>query len=379
MIDYEILRLIWWAVLGVILIGFAIMDGFDLGAAILLPIIGKNDDERRIIINTIAPVWEGNQVWLILGGGAIFAAWPLIYAASFSGLYFAMFLALFAIIIRPVGFKFRSKFATQRWRTTWDLLLCLGGIIASFVFGVAFGNLFIGFPFHFEETTLRIFYTGSFWGLLTPLPILCGVASIMMAIMQGANFLAIKTTQEVQKRAKKFSQIASMTLLSLFVILTWYSATQLMGVNLTTPQDHSGPSNPLLKSVSIAPNAWGGNFVHTPALLLIPMLAVVALIMTFLLSRTKLLMASFISSSLAVFCIITTCGVMLFPFMMISSTHPSHSLTVWDASSSQLTLFVMLIATVIFLPIVLIYTGWVYRVLRGPVDKKSLDDEINAY
>ena len=161
MFDYETLKLIWWVLVGVLLIGFALTDGFDLGAAILIPVVGKTDNERRAVINTIAPHWDGNQVWLITAAGALFAAWPVVYAASFSGFYWAMLLVLFSLFVRPVGFDYRSKVENQRWRSSWDWGLCIGGIIPSVIFGVAFGNLLQGVPFHMDDS-MRIFYTGGF-------------------------------------------------------------------------------------------------------------------------------------------------------------------------------------------------------------------------
>lgn len=167
MLDYESLKLIWWVLVGVLLIGFALTDGFDLGAAALLPIVGRTDSERRVVINTIAPHWDGNQVWLITAGGALFAAWPLVYAAAFSGFYWAMLLVLFALFVRPVGFDYRSKLANTRWRQTWDWGLFAGALVPSLVFGVAFGNLLLGVPFQFDGD-LRVSYHGSFWQLLNP-------------------------------------------------------------------------------------------------------------------------------------------------------------------------------------------------------------------
>src|SRR5262245_2347834 len=143
-LDYELLRLLWWAVLGVLLIGVAVMNGLDLGAAILLPAVAKSDIERRIVINTVGPVWEGNQVWLILGGGAIFAAWPPLYAVAFSGFYLAMFVVLSALILRPVGFKYRSKRDSEQWRSRWDWALFVGGFVPALIFGVAVGNVLQG-------------------------------------------------------------------------------------------------------------------------------------------------------------------------------------------------------------------------------------------
>ena len=163
LISYETLRLVWWLLIGVLLIGFAITDGFDLGTGMLLPFAGKTDLERRVIINSIGPVWEGNQVWLILGGGAIFAAWPQLYAVSFSGFYLAMFVILVALILRPVAFKFRSKREDASWRARWDIALFIGGFVPALIFGVAMGNVLQGVPFRFSDD-MHIFYEGSFLG-----------------------------------------------------------------------------------------------------------------------------------------------------------------------------------------------------------------------
>ncbi|MDD5586349.1 MAG: cytochrome d ubiquinol oxidase subunit II, partial [Alphaproteobacteria bacterium] len=181
--DYEILRLIWWVLLGVLLMGFAVMDGFDMGAAALLPFVTRNDSERRIVINTVGPVWEGNQVWLILGAGAVFAAWPALYATAFSGFYLAMFLVLFTLILRPVAFKFRSKREGRLWRGTWDTCLFLSGTVPPLIFGVAFGNILQGVPFTFDEA-MRMTYEGGLLGLLNPFALLCGLVSLAMTVLQ---------------------------------------------------------------------------------------------------------------------------------------------------------------------------------------------------
>lgn len=178
--DYATLKLIWWLLVGVLLIGFALTDGFDMGATALLPFLGKTDDERRIVINTVGATWEGNQVWLITAGGAMFAAWPLVYAASFSGFYFAMLLVLFALFFRPVGFDYRSKRTDPRWRAGWDWGLFIGGFVPALVFGIAFGNLLQGVPFQFDSD-LRVTYHGSFWALLNPFALLCGLVSLIMS------------------------------------------------------------------------------------------------------------------------------------------------------------------------------------------------------
>ena len=205
MFDYETLKVIWWLLLGVLLIGFAIMDGFDLGVGMLLPFIARTDTERRVVINTVGPVWEGNQVWLILGGGAIFAAWPALYAASFSGFYLAMLLVLAALILRPVGFKFRSKMPGVAGGSNWDWALFVGGAVPALVFGVAMGNLLKGVPFSFDSE-LRATYAFGLFDLLNPFALLCGLVSVAMLVTHGAVYLAIKTDGEVAQRARTISR-----------------------------------------------------------------------------------------------------------------------------------------------------------------------------
>ena len=193
--EYEIFRVIWWAILGVLLIGIAVMDGFDLGAAMLMPFIGKTDNERRVVINTVGPVWEGNQVWLILGGGAIFAAWPMLYAVSFSGFYFAILLLLLSLILRPVGFKYRSKLTNPSWRGFWDWALFVGGLVPALVYGVAFGNVLQGVPFTFDDT-LRMTYGGSLLALFNPFALLCGIISVTMLVMQRCRLHRLQNRSE---------------------------------------------------------------------------------------------------------------------------------------------------------------------------------------
>ncbi|HWU26973.1 MAG TPA: cytochrome d ubiquinol oxidase subunit II, partial [Rhizomicrobium sp.] len=215
MFDYENLRLIWWALLGILLIGFAVLDGFDLGTAIILPFVAKSDLERRIVLNTVGPVWEGNQVWFILGGGAIFAAWPALYAASFSGFYLAMFLVLAALILRPVGFKFRSKLNAPAWRRTWDWALFVGGLVPSLVFGVAFGNLFLGVPFGFDDD-LRMHSSISLVSLLNPFSLLAGLVSLSMIVLHGAAWLNLKTERGLQARARRLMPYAALAFVVCF-------------------------------------------------------------------------------------------------------------------------------------------------------------------
>lgn len=375
--DYETLRVMWWVLLGVLLIGFAVMDGFDLGVAMWLPFLTRSEMERRILINSIAPTWEGNQVWFILGGGAIFAAWPALYALSFSGFYYAMLLVLLALILRPVGFKYRSKVDNPTWRGAWDAALFIGGFVPSLIFGVAMGNVLQGLPFHFDSS-LRPFYTGSFFELLNPFGILGGLVSVLMLAMHGAFFLTVKTEGFVQRRAKKAASTCAVLLVMLFAAGGAWLYLYVDGYTLTQAMPHDGPSNPLYKHVAREAHAWFTNYATWPALMAAP-LAGLTLPLLAALSCIRCTRLAFVLSSASVAAVIATVGVSMFPFIFPSSTNPSQSLMVWDSSSSHLTLFIMLVATVLLFPIVLAYTAWVYRVLRGKVTASTISNASEAY
>lgn len=372
--SYETLRLAWWALLGVLLVGFAVTDGFDMGVGALLPFVAETDIERRVAINTVGPVWEGNQVWFILGGGAIFAAWPALYALSFSGFYLAMFLVLAALILRPVGFKYRSKKPDPAWRARWDWALFIGGAVPALIFGVAIGNTLQGVPFHFTPD-LRPIYEGSLFGLLNPLALFCGLVSLAMIVMHGAAWLAFKADGIVSRRAKVFGFWAALLTAVLFALGgVLVSAGLLGGYSVTSAIAWGGPSNPLGKTVVADGAAWLANFRAHPLLWAVPGLGVGAPLLAAIGFRTGGEGLTFLASKLAVAAIIATVGVAMFPILLPSSTNPAHSLTVFDASSSRATLRNMLVATVIFMPLVLAYTAWVYRVLWGKVSERSVED-----
>jgi cytochrome d ubiquinol oxidase subunit II len=363
--DYETLKIMWWLIVGVLLIGFAIMDGHDMGVCTLLPFIGKNDEERRLIINTIGPHWEGNQVWFITAGGALFAAWPMVYATAFSGFYWAMMAVLWALFFRPVGFKYRSMVKDQRWRNAWDWGLFIGSFIPAVVFGVAFGNLFLGVPFSFDNS-LRSTYTGNFWQLLTPFAILCGLVSATMLIMQGGTYLAHRTEGIIQTRAIRYTMISAVVMAALFVGAGFWVQT-LDGYVITSTIDSAGLPNVLGKEVALQEGGWMTNFAIYPAAWAFPALGVLMALVTAMLLKMGKTLTAFVSSSIAVLSVIMTAGVALFPFIMPSSTFPNSSLTIWDSVSSHLTLMIMLYAVVIFVPLIVFYTSWAYSVMRGKV------------
>ncbi|MFD2250233.1 cytochrome d ubiquinol oxidase subunit II [Pseudochelatococcus lubricantis] len=378
LIDYPTLRVIWWVLLGVILIGFAAMDGFDLGTGILLPFVGRDDVERRIVINTVGPVWEGNQVWLILGGGAIFASWPQLYAVSFSGFYLAMFAILFALILRPVGFKYRSKLDDTRWRSAWDWALFIGGFLPSLIFGVAVGNTLAGVPFRIDDD-LRIFYDGTFFGLLNPFALLCGLVSVAMLTMHGATWLALKTEGEVRARAVSYGKRAALATIALFAlggVALWLFVD---GYVITSVINPAGPSNPLLKTVEREAQAWFANYGAYPWTLIAPALGFLGPLVVWALIGSKREIVTLAAGMVSAFGVIATVGVSMFPFILPSTEQPGASLTVWDASSSHQTLFIMLCISLLFLPIVLAYTAWVYSILRGKVGREEVEGGGHAY
>lgn len=378
-LDYATLRIIWWVLLGALLIGFAVMDGFDLGVAALLPLVGKTDAERRIVINVVGPVWEGNQVWLITAGGAIFAAWPLLYAASFSGFYLAMMLALVALILRPVAFKYRSKMEATRWRNIWDGVLCFSGVVAALVFGVAVGNILLGVPFTYDPSTLRMTYGGHFYQLFSPFALLAGVLSVMMLTMHGAVMLAWRTNDPISSRARGWGMLTALLSVVLFVAGGFWIAGGIGGHVITSVVDMHAPSDPMIKTVAVQQGAWMANYAKWPLFWIAPALGVAGALLVILFLSIRANVMSFLASSVSISGIILTVGFSMFPFLMPSSSHPNAGLTVWDASSSLVTLWIMLIAVVIFLPIVTVYTAWVYHVMRGKVTNETVADSPNSY
>ena len=372
-IDYETLKLIWWLFVGVLLIGFALLGGFDLGVGTLLPFVGRTDAQRRVVLNAIGPTWEGNQVWFITAGGALFAAWPMVYSTAFSGFYWAMLLVLFALFFRPVGFEYRSKVEDRRWRSTWDWGLFVGGAVPALVFGVAFGNLLQGVPFHFDEF-LRPYYTGSFWGLLNPFALLTGVVSLTMLVFHGAIYLQMRTEDDIQARSRQAATVFGLLFLAAFGLAGVWQAYGIEGFRIVTMPDPGSVMTPLDKTVEVAPGAWLTNFSRYPWMMAAPAVVFLGGVLAVLLSRANRPGLGFVCSGSALAGVILTAGFAMFPFIMPSSTHPNSSLTAFDATSSHRTLMLMFGAVVIFLPIVLAYTSWVYSVLRG----KSTEENIRA-
>ncbi|KAA5523920.1 cytochrome d ubiquinol oxidase subunit II [Haemophilus seminalis] len=372
MIDYEFLRFIWWVLVIVLLIGFSVTDGFDMGVTALLPVTGKKEVERRIMINSIAPHWDGNQVWLLTAGGAIFAAWPIVYSVAFSGFYIALFLVLAALFFRPIGFEYRAKIDNPTWRSVWDWGLFAGGFVPALVFGVAFGNLLQGVPFELNELS-QATYTGSFFALLNPFALLCGVLSLAMLMTHGANWLQMKTTEELRDRARSVSQIGAIVTLITFVLAgAWLYFKE--GYVVTSVVDHFAPSSPMNKEVAVETSAWFRNFNEMPILWIFPALAVVAALLNAAFSKANRCGFAFFFSALTMTGVIITAAVSMFPFVMPSSSHPEQSLLMWDVTSSELTLTLMFFLALIFVTISLCYTIWSYTKMFGRLDANFIDE-----
>lgn len=336
------LNTLWFILIAVLYIGFFLLEGFDFGVGILLPFLSKDKDskavdaKRRVIINTIGPHWDGNEVWLLTAGGATFAAFPVWYATLFSGFYLALFLLLLALILRGVAFEFRSKDENPRWRSLWDWSIFLGSLVPALLLGVAFGNLVHGVPIDAEMN-----YVGGFFNLLNPYALLAGIASLTTFTFYGAIFLSLKTTGELQEKAQALANrlwIPVVVVLVAFLIATYFATDMLarLGVN--------------------------------PGV--IPLAGMIAILVAGYFIRTKRHGWAFAMTAVTIAFALVTMFSILFPRVMVSSLNEAFSLTIYNASSSPYTLKVMTIVAVIFVPVVLVYQGWTYWVFRKRIENK---------
>lgn len=377
MFDYETIRLIWWLFIGVVAIAFTLTEGFDFGVGTLLPLIGRTDVERRVIINTVGATWEGNQVWLVLLGGAIFAIWPAVYATLFSGLYGAMMLVLFSLFFRPAGFDYRSKIENPVWRNAWDWCLFLGGTLPPVLLGVLVGNLLMGLPFHLDQD-LRPMYDGSFWQLLSPFALWCGLIGLVLTTFHGALFLKWRTEGVIRERSRQAVGWLGLALLGMVLVAAFWLVLGFDRPEITSVPANGGPSNPLRKTVIANGSGWVAHFMAYPWMLLAPLVAVAGFVTAWAWGRGTADRGAFLASSVGIVGALLTVGFGLFPFLLISTTDPRSSLTLWDATSSHMTLLIAFWITVVFLPIVLAYTSWVYRIIWGSVTEKTILDNTHT-
>ncbi len=365
MFDYVTLKIIWWAIMGFVLIAFAVTGGMDIGANFLLLIIGKDEDERGLIINSVGPTWEGNQVWLVTLGAGLFAIWPNAYATAFSGLYFAFMLVVIMLILRPPGFDYREKIESQIWRRVWDTLLFSSGLVLAIVFGIAIGNIFVGLPFYYD-IDMRSIYQGGFLNLLNPAAIMFGIVSLCMCAMHGAIFLQYKLEGPLAKRAQTCVKFFGLGFIISFMCAGVLVSFYINGNVIQSIPDLNTGIAPTQKVVTVV-SGWLNNYKLYPILWLLPILTIIATKATIALSNyDKPLTAIFVNSAGIIFAVLTA-ATALFPFVLPSKLNPNHSLTIWDACSSHLTLEWGLVAIIILVPIILLYTTWVYKVMHGKV------------
>lgn len=374
---YAVLQCIWWLLLGVLLIGLAVMVGMDMGVGTILRYVGRTDVERRVALNIIGPHWDGNQVWFILGGGAVFAAFPLIYATAFSGFYVVMLLLLWSMIMRPLGFEYRSKLPAQRWRNTWDWALFISGFVPMVVFGAAFGNLFHGVPFYFEWNVTS-HYTGSFLALLNPFAILCGLLSLSLSVFMGSVTVMNGAEDVIYERARGLARLAAILAIVLFAVGGFW-VHGMPGYVISHGPGAGVPQTPLQQSVSRVDGAWFANFSAHPLLWLLPLLGFAGLLLGLLAAGARRSHLAWWLGALAWLGVIGTAGTALFPFLLPSSSTPEQSLTIWNSSSSQLTLTWMLGFALVFVPLVIWYTSWAFYVMRGKVKADHIANDEHAY
>ncbi|PKY11126.1 cytochrome d ubiquinol oxidase subunit II [Acidithiobacillus marinus] len=371
------LKVLWWVLLGVLLMGLAIMVGMDMGVGTLLRFVGKNDGERRQALNVVGPHWDGNQVWFILGGGAIFAAWPTLYATSFSVFYIVMILLLFSMILRPVAFEYRSKVAASKWRDSWDWVFLVSGFLPMFVYGAAIGNILEGVGFHFGWDG-QYYQTESFiWYLLNPFAILSGLLAVSMSIYQGGAMLMLRGTDPISSRARNYASTAGLVAIVLFVI-GGFMIAGMHGYRLISG-DPGMPANAVSgQVVHLASGAWLDNYAAQPILWLVPLIAIAGMLLGAMMLRANKPIIGWWLGAIAWIGILGTVAASMFPFLMPSSDNLNQSLTIWNASGSRYNLIWMTIFTAIFVPTILSYTTWCFRVMRGKVIKPDPADD-HAY
>jgi len=370
--DYATLRLIWWVLVGVLFWAFALSEGFDLGVASISAVMFDKDEDRRIILNTVGPVWEGNQIALILGAGAIFATWPFVYTVLFTGLYIPITLVLFTLILRPVGFKYRSKIKAPAWRSVWDWCLFLSGALASLSFGCILGAMISGLQFNFNQD-LQLFVNHNILQLLQPLPLCSAFLWLLFFVSHGGIYLILKTEGAIKAKMQQMLPLRFWVSIVFFFLMLCVWKLTVPERSVLMPTD--GPSNPLHKSVmEVGPTleAFGWIFQDLFLISFIVFVVLTGGMLFFLKKRPGVV---FILSSLRMGLVIGTMALGNFPLIVASVTYIDHSLTVWDASSSYRNLLMTFVVVLIFLPIVLICTSWVYRVFRGPVKSQDIQKQ----
>ncbi|QJC36499.1 cytochrome d ubiquinol oxidase subunit II [Enterobacteriaceae endosymbiont of Donacia simplex] len=379
MLNYKFLCLIWSIIIGILITGFMITDGLDMGVGILLFIIGKNNIERRILINTIAPHWDGNQVWLITTGAALFAAWPIVYATLFSHFYIAMILLLVSLFLRPIGFEYRSKIKNEIWQKTCDICISIGSIIPPAIIGIALGNILKGIPFYLNKYYI-IYSKEHFLKLFNLSSIMISITTVILVINHAATYLQIRIKDLIINRRLNLLLKVSSILLIIFFILSFTNVLFFIkGYKFKTLVCQK--TNIIYKTHNIIyeKKAWMNNFQNFKYLYLLPLLSIILPFLIILTSIYKKKIITFIFSIFTIISIISTIGIIMFPFIIPSNIKYYQSLTIWNSTSSQLTLNIMLYVVMIFMPIILTYTFWCYKKMFFYINKEEIKKKSDFY
>ena len=370
MLEFSILKIVWWMIVGVILMVYASTAGFDLGVTLIMPFLRKEVD-RRVALNASAPTWDGNQTWIVFAGGALFVVWPLVYSTAFSGMYFAMFAIVWGFFLRPPGYDYRSKIDSALWRRFWDWGLFTSSLIPVFIFGLAFGNCFHGYPFYFDTITMRSFYVGGFGSLLNPIGIYCGIMALLMTIMHGFAYLARRTENPLRQTARVGHVISTLLTLAMFITAGFFVAHMPGYILESSPVD---PRNvPFDNVVSIKNGAWLESLNVYEWKRFAPGMMIVGALLSLWANYFRWYATCFWGSAMCVSGIIATAGATLFPFLMPSSIKPNQSITVWNGVSTQYALNTMLYVGIVILLIILAYKIFAYWSVWH--DKKTVSRE----
>ena len=372
MLDYLFLKVAWWMLIGVVLMVYASTAGFDAGVTMYMPFL-RDEADRRVVLNTSAPTWDGNLTWIVFAGGGLFVVWPVVYSTSFSGMYTAMLVILFSMFLRPPAYEYRNKIDSAKWRRICDWGLLISGVVPVFVFGVAMGNCFLGFPFYFDPHTYQAFYTGNFLDLLNPYGLLSGFVSVVMVLMHGSVYLQRRTEFHLRRLAFKVHFITAILLLTAFTIAGLLLMYHIIGYKLISSATEP-TLQPLNNVVQSGTGVWIQTYAQYPWKYLAPIAAYAGILESLWAAYYGWYATAFWASCFAVGGIVATGGASLFPFLMPSSTHPNESLTVWNAASSQYALNSMLYIGVFLLVIILGYKIFAYSTIWGKKSTLTAED-----
>lgn len=379
MIEFNVLKIVWWMIVGGILMTYASTAGYDLGITMILPFL-KDERDKRVALNVSAPTWDGNQSWIIFAGGALFVVWPLVYSTAFSGIYAGILCILWGFFLRPPGYDYRSKIDNALWRRFWDFGLFISSVLPVLIFGVIFGNCLVGYPFHFDPLTMRSFYTGNFLGLLNVFGVGCGIVSLIMILMHGSAYLARRTEDNLQLLARRIHAVTTIVLVILFTVLgiLLFNAN---GYILKYSPNHA--IDDVLGNLVVSyKGAWVDSYNTYHWKYYGPIGMYVGAIISLWGNAFSWYTTCFWGSVMCVCGVIATGGLSLFPFLMPSSTNPDESITVWNAASTQYALNIMLYFAVILFTFITVYKIFSFYTIwqkKGTLSRQDVEENNHSF